>query len=369
MLEHPLAPYLLWAKTREAAPVDLAGSNLLPCTIEDLPGARDALDIVAKNDNGYAPLVDAIARHYDVDPARVVSAAGCSGANFLTVAALIGAGDDVLVERPAYDPLVGACRLMGATVRRFDRRFERGYRLDLESIEAALTARTRLVIITTPHNPSGCILERDELVALGRLMEGRGRVLVDEVYLDAAELCAGRPPTARSAARLDGPFIVTNSLTKSYGLAGLKCGWVIASPNDAERIARTRDVVENAGSAPADRLGALAFTRLDRLGARMREIVGRNHATARTFMARQTALTLAVPIASSIMFPRLPEPDEHAFVEALLTRHGVAVAPGSFFGASGHIRISLAAHPDQVASGLDRLASFLGPQSSDTSTI
>ncbi len=130
MLESPLAPYLLWAKSREPAPFDLAGSNLLPCSIDDLPGARGALDITAPNDNGYAPLVESIAAHYGIDPVRIVPASGCSGANFVTVAALVGAGDDVLVERPGYDPLVAACRLMGARVRRFDRRFERRLRAE-----------------------------------------------------------------------------------------------------------------------------------------------------------------------------------------------------------------------------------------------
>src|SRR5262245_17174380 len=100
MLESSLAPYLLWAKTREAASIDLAGSSLAACSLDDLPGAQQAVELTARNDNGYAPLVDAIAGHYAVDPARVVSAGGCSGANFLAIAAIVAAGDHVLVERP-----------------------------------------------------------------------------------------------------------------------------------------------------------------------------------------------------------------------------------------------------------------------------
>jgi aspartate/methionine/tyrosine aminotransferase len=360
MLESPLAPYLLWAKTRQPAPIDLAGSNLAPCAIDDLPGARQAVDITASNDNGYAPLVESVAAHYGIEPNRVVPGAGCSGANFVSIAALVGAGDDVLVERPGYDPLIGACRLMGATVRRFDRRFEQGYGLDLDAVRSALTPKTRLIILTTPHNPSGCLVDATALAELGALMSPRGWVLVDEVYLDVANILAGRPATTGSAARLDGPFIVTSSLTKSYGLAGLKCGWAIASANNAERLRRTRDLVENAGSAPADRLGAHAFAHLPRLAERAAKIVGRNTASARTVLTAQSKLQLAAPIESSIVFPRLAGAS-HAddFAERLLDEQGVAVAPGSFFGDPANIRISLAGHPERVAAGLERLSRLL----------
>ncbi len=191
-------------------------------------------------------------------------------------------------------------------------------------------------------------------------MSSRGWVLVDEVYLDAANVVAGQPATTGSAARLDGPFVVTSSLTKSYGLAGLKCGWSIASANNAERLRRTRDVVENAGSAPADRLGAHAFTQLPALAERARDIVRRNIAAARDLTTRHAELELAVPIEASIMFPRVRGiADADRFADRLLSDEGVAVAPGSFFGAPSNVRISLAGHPDLVGAGLERLSRFL----------
>lgn len=353
MLESPLAPFLLWAKTRAPAALDLAGSNLLPVRLDELPGARDAVDLTAPNDNGFLPIIEALAAHYGVPASRVVCAAGCTGANFIAIAGLVGAGDEVLIERPGYDPLVGACRLLGARVRRFDRRFESGYRLDLKPIAEALTPRTRLVIVTTPHNPSGCRIDPADLLALGELMAPQGWVLVDEVYLDAANLAAGRPATQASAARLDGPFIVTSSLTKSYGLAGLKCGWAIASPNNAERLRRTRDLVDNASSAPADRLSALAFAHLPALAERTRALLCRNLDEAILFSSAHPELELAGPPESSVIFPRLRGVDDaSAYVDALLTREGVAVAPGSFFDAPAHFRISLAGETGRLRAGL-----------------
>ncbi len=223
MLESTLAPYLHWAKTRETPPIDLAGSNLLHCSLDELPGAREALDLSTPNGDGYAPLVTSIADHYGVSTDRVTTAPGCSGANFVAIAALVGAGDDVLVEQPTYDPLLGVARLMGASVRRFDRRFEQGYDLDLDALGSLVTPRTRLIVLSRPHNPTGALVADATLLEVGRLAARSGaHVLVDEVYLDSANLLRPEAERGRPAATLDGPFISTSSLTKSYGLAGLR---------------------------------------------------------------------------------------------------------------------------------------------------
>jgi aspartate/methionine/tyrosine aminotransferase len=361
MLTTPLAPYLLWAKTRLPAAIDLAGSNLLHCALDDLPGAREAVDLTAPNDNGYAPLVDAIARHYGVTADRVATAQGCSGANFIAIAALAGAGDDVLIEQPSYDPLIGACRLMGARVLRFARRFEHRWQLDLDDVRRQMTPRTRLVIVTSPHNPSGVRIDPAALEELGRIADRVGAsVLVDEVYLDGTNLAAGDATRTLPAARLDGPFLSTSSLTKSYGLAGLRCGWIVSRADVQTRCRRTRDVVDNAGNAPGDRLAALAFTRLAALSERTRGILGGNLQRARAFFAAHPQLEIAEPPSASVVFPRLAGVgDAGPFVERLLERHGVAVAPGHFFDAPGHFRLSLAGRADALDAGLAHIGEAL----------
>ena len=357
MLHSSLAPYLLWAKTRHPAAIDLAGSNLLHCTLEELPGAREALDLWAPNDNGFKPIIDAVAAHYRVDPARVVQGGGCSGANFITMAALVGAGDDVLVERPTYDPLIGAARLMGANIVRFDRRAANGFRIDADDVRRAVTPRTRVIVITTPHNPSGVQVDRDTLQELARIAATVGaHVLVDEVYLDGACLAAGIPETSRSAAQIDGPIVVTSSLTKSYGLAGLRSGWAIAPAETAERMRRARDVVDNAGSGPADRLAALAWSIRPSLAARTRSILSGNIARARAFFSAHPQFELPEPPSCSVVFARIKGEDDSApFVQAMLDDFGVAVAPGYFFEAPACFRLSLAGRPELLAAGLDRM--------------
>ena len=128
-----------WAKTRPSARFDLAGSNVLACDLDDIRGARDALSLSGRNDNGYAPLMEAIAAHYKVDPACVTTATGAAGANFQTCAALLEPGDEVLMERPGYDPLLGAARLVNARTQRFERTFEDRYALDPDRVRAGIT--------------------------------------------------------------------------------------------------------------------------------------------------------------------------------------------------------------------------------------
>lgn len=349
------APYLEWAKTRPSPRFDLAGSNVLACTIDDIDGAGAALQFGGQNDNGYVPLVDAIAARYGTSSDRVTTATGTSGANFQAFAALLEPGDEVLVERPGYDPLLGAPRLLGAHVTRFERRFEDGYALDPDRVARAMTPRTRLIVLTTPHNPSGVMAERDSLAAVGRLAERTGaRVLVDEVYLDAAD------PGSSPAALLGDAFISTSSLTKSYGLAALRCGWTISAPDVAERIRRARDVIDGTGSIVAERLATLAFAQMPRLAARAASLIGANASLVRTFLDGQDRLEVVRPGRSTVLFPRLRGVDDTtAFAERLLSERQTAVVPGRFFEAPAHFRIGLGTRTDIVRGGLEQLAAAL----------
>ena len=144
---------------------------------------------------------------------------GAAGANFLACLALLEPGDDALIERPAYDPLMAAAQVAGANVVHFDRSWDKGFALDPYVIRTALTPRTKLIVISNAHNPSGALASRDALEQVGVMAEAIGaRVLVDEVYAEAQH---DDTPPPMAAAQLGGVFVSTSSLTKAYGLAGL----------------------------------------------------------------------------------------------------------------------------------------------------
>jgi aspartate/methionine/tyrosine aminotransferase len=348
------APYLEWAKTRPAAEFDLAGSNILACTLDDLPHAREAVSLTGANDTGYGPLMESIAKRYGVDVERVTTATGTAGANFLVFAALLEPGDDVLVERPGYDPLLGAARMFSARTVRFERPFEERYRLDPGGVREAMTPRTKLIVITTPHNPSGVMAETAALDEIGAIAGRAGaHVLVDEVYRDVTGDAS--PP---SASRGD-VFITTNSLTKSYGLSSLRAGWVIASAEVTYRVRRARDVVDGTGSIVSERLAALAFEHLDTLRIRAVGLLARNKAIADAFLQGRRDLEWA-PSAGTIVFPRIKGvEDATPFVERLMRERRTAVGPGAFFEAPAHFRLGYGGNTETIRNGLAHLGAAL----------
>ncbi len=346
-----------WAKTRTRPRIDLAGSNLLACSLSDLPGAREALEISGESPDGYPPLLGAIAERYGVRPDSVATAGGCSGATFLVCAAMLGSGDEAVIESPGYDPLVAAVRMVGARPRFFARPAEEHFALDAHRVAAALTPATRLVIVSNPHNPSGVLASEGQRSAIARLAEETGvPVLFDEVYLDAVS-----GPVAPPAARLSPLLISSNSLTKSYGLSALRCGWTLASPEITQRIRRARDVVDVSGPIPAERLAVLAFENLPALRERARRLIETNRTCFGEILGAHPALHTA-PSVATIAFPLLrSETDAEPFARRLLSEHGVAVVPGAFFGCPGHFRVSLGGAPAAVREGLEAIALCLAP--------
>lgn len=350
------APYMHWSKTHARATHELTGSNLAPLALDELPGAREALALNGPNDEGYRPLVEAIAARYGVAPERVCTATGTSGANFLAMAALLRPGDRVLVERPAYDPLLGAARLLGAAVDRFERRFEAGWLPDPDEVAARLRPDTRLVVLTDLHNPSGVRMADDALDEIGRRAETVGaRVLVDEVYLEAAFQEATRPAATRSPV-----FVSTNSLTKTWGLAGLRAGWALAAPEVAEAMRRVRDVVDAVGSFPSDALATVALRHMDALLARARAILEPNAARLREVLDGAAAVEWVRPAGGPVAFPRLRGAGDAApFIRWARADYGLDVVPGRFFEHPAHFRVAVGDEPARVRPALDRLADAL----------
>jgi aspartate/methionine/tyrosine aminotransferase len=242
--------------------------------------------------------------------------------------------------------------MLGANVRSFERRFEDGWRLDPDRIARALTPRTRVVVLTNPHNPSGVLAGEDDLFALAEVAGKSGAtVLVDEVYLD---LPGGRP-----AATLSPAFVSTNSLTKAYGLASLRCGWALASPELTERIRRSRDVVDVWSPIPSDRLSVVAFQEIDRLAERARRLFLANSPLVASFLLGRPELE-CVPSRATIAFPRFRDGrDASPFVEKLFREQGVAVVPGAFFDSPSHFRIAFGGGSGALASGLAAIGACL----------
>lgn len=348
--------YMTWAKYHAGARYNLANSGILGCELSELPLTLDDVMLNGPNHEGYAPLKEAIAAKYGVTADHVVTSQGTSMANHLAMATLLEPGDEVLIEQPAYDPLLAAAAYLGATIKRFSRTLENGYQIDPEEVRGLLTARTRLIVLTSPHNPSGVAVEPEILRRIGEIAARAGvYVLVDEVYRDI--LFEDAPPSAVH----HGPhFLATSSLTKSYGLSGLRCGWILCAPELAERARRMNDLFGAVGSMPSDRLSVAAFRHLAMLESRTRSIIEPNQQLVRNFLAEHgDLLDCVVPARTMIVFPRLKHHRDSEPLHDLLRRVETSIVPGKFFEAPEHFRLGFAVRTPDVETGLQRLSAAL----------
>ncbi len=348
--------YMAWAKYHAGAKYNLANSGILGCDLNDLTVTLEDVAVNGPNHEGYAPLKEAIATKYAVKPENVVPAQGTSMANFLAMATVVERGDEVLIEQPTYEPMLAALRYLGAEVKRFSRSFENGYQIDLDELRHLVSPRTRLIVITSPHNPSGVAINNSKMKQVGELAKSAGAfVLVDEVYRDIlfedAEPCV---------ATLGDQFLTTSSLTKSYGLSGLRCGWILCAPELAERMRRLNDLFGAVGSVPSDTLAVAAFRQLPLLAARTRAMMDANIKLVHAFLAAHTeVLDCVVPPSSMIVFPRWKAQPDSEVLHDRLRALETSIVPGRFFEAPSHFRLGFAVKPEDVAVGLQYLSQAL----------
>ena len=356
----PELDYITWAKSAPPARINLARSGVEPAPASLLKLTAADLVTTLPVRYGYGPLRDAIAHRYRVKPDAVFAiSGGTSFANWLAcAAALDGAGRhaEVIVERPTYEPLLRIPEILGGRVRRFDRRFTDGFSVDLGRFRAKITRRTRLAIVTNLHNPSGVRIPLDTLRAMAAaLARVRGYLLVDEIFLEGTfsvrtDSCVHAGPNV----------LTTNSLTKAYGLDGLRAGWILGPPALTARAGQINDLLTNNSVAPGEQMTLAAFTQLGAIDRRAHALLDPNLATLRRFLARERRVDAVPPDGGSIAFLRLPRHiDADRLAKHLLRRYSTLVVPGRFFESPRYVRVSFGCKPAVLARGLANISRAL----------
>jgi aspartate/methionine/tyrosine aminotransferase len=351
--------YMQWAKLQSKARFNLATSGVAAYPLSELPCSIDQLEINGDSSYGFAPLQQAIANKAEVDPDCVVAATGTSMANHLAMAALIDPGDEVLIEQPAYELLVSTAQYLQAKVIRFPRHEDNNFALDPNEIRRHITANTKLIVITNLHNPTSVLTPESTLREVGEIARSiNARVLVDEVYLDAVY-----ESTPRGAFHLGKEFVTTNSLTKVYGLSGLRCGWVLAQPDLARAMWHLNDLFGAVPPHPAELISVIAFQNLDKIRKRARTIVEADRKILTNLYASQDGQHFATARTEygTTSFPRLKKGSADAFLTQLRQRHETSVVPGRFFDMPNHFRIGMGVNSEVFAEGLSRLAKATHP--------
>ncbi|MGA3057094.1 MAG: aminotransferase class I/II-fold pyridoxal phosphate-dependent enzyme [Candidatus Limnocylindrales bacterium] len=286
--------------------------------------------------------------------------AGAEEADFALHNVLLGPGDHTIVVRPAYQSLAEVARAAGAEVSRVELRPENGWRLDVSEVRAALRPNTRLIVVNEPHNPTGSLSDRmtfDRLVELAA--ESGARLIVDEVYrfleLDPADLLPAGADALETGVSI-------GVMSKSFGLAGLRIGWVATRDRALlARLAAFKDYTTICGSAPSEVLALIALRARDRVLARNRAIVAANLPLLDAFFERWAGTFEWVrPRGGSIGFPRLlADVPIDRFAEDLVRETGVLLLPGTVFADTGN-RFRIGFGRTNLPAAVERLEAYAG---------
>lgn len=329
-----------------------------------VPDAREALlscSLGYTESAGSPALRAAIAATYTrVTPDDILVHAGAQEAILTLLTALVGAGDQAIVHVPCYQSLAEIPRSVGGEVTPWRADAERGWALDPDELARLITPRTKVVIVNTPHSPTGYLMPRDVFDRVVSLCERHGIVfLCDEVYRGLEHEPALRLPAACDVSELG---VSLGVMSKAYGLAGLRIGW-LATRHQAllARVAELKDYSTICSSAPSEVLATAALGVGERLMAEHAARVRANLARLDAFVARHaTRLEMQRPGGGPTVFPRLlGVSSADAFCDALLAATGVLLLPGSMFEATyaSHVRMGLGRA--SFAEGLEVFGEYL----------
>ena len=308
---------------------------------------------------GTAELRSAIAAFYgNVDPEWVQVTTGSAEALWMLLFHECQPGANIIVPRPCYPAFDGIPRALGAEVRYWHFRPENAFRPDLDELKRLIDRGTRAIVINSPHNPTGVVLEPEQVRAIAELAAARGvRVISDEVYHGVYY-----DGTERASAAGLPSVVVTGDISKAFSLAGLRIGWVVErDPARRHALYNLRSYICVSGNVLAERLGALALRQ-------HRTILGRNRAQAAAnlellahlFDEHAGRIGWVRPRGGFTCFPWLrDEADAGPLCRALVEQAGVLFAPGATFGMPAHFRVGFGVAGARFPQALERVRAFL----------
>ena len=352
--------YLTWAnRLFGSVQHNLARGGMRPVPLQEL-GEPPRLD----DSCAWNRLRDRIARFNATTPAEVLPALGTTHALWLALSALVRPGDDVLVERPGYEPLWRIPQGLGANVIEFERSLADGFALRPERIASRLTRGTKVVVLTSPHNPSGVRTTDHALAEVARICDSVGaRLLVDEIYAPFGSVLGEDGVWGQSARCIDSSIIAVSGLSKAFGLGPLRIGWFLA---EEALVRRAEHAIQSSlGDPPIAQtcLAVHAFAQLPRLSeSRERQLDPSMRAEVARWVARHSLLEWCEPQDGPFGFVNVRGgPDLTEAIERGAREHDVLVAPGSFFGLPSAVRLGWSVDPGRLSDALSRLERVLGP--------
>lgn len=368
------APLEDWLRERYfTAAADISSSGVEDYSLGDLREilgvTTDELDAVVFHDSpsvGAPGLRAALAARYVPGrPDNVVVTHGSSEAIFLATAAVVRPGDEVIVTHPGYHALTSTVEALGARVRVWDLTTADRFEADLDRLRDLLGPGVRAVVVNFPHNPTGVTLDRAAYDEFLELVERSGAYLLwDGAFTD---LVYDAPPLPDPTLFLD-RCVSFGTLSKAYGLPGLRVGWAVAPRSVIADMVRVRDYLTIATSPLTELIATAAVARADALiGPRLAQAKANRELLARWAHDHRHLVSCPVPGGGVTAFPRvIGMPDVFALCASLADQRGVLVVPGACFGAPDRIRVGFGGPGAQFAEGLAALTETLGAAAENT---
>ena len=356
MLRDAKVEYLSWARRAQGKP---RRASLLLSGF-DTPLTRipfDPEDLAKVITPAYEDpvLLEGLSRRYGVPVTEVFPSLGTSQGIFLALAAILKPGDEVLAERPGYEPFRRVPEALGCRVRTFVRGSDSGFGVEVNRVLEEWRPGVSVVVVADLHNPTGSMAGDDALARLARELETRGTMLlVDEVYRDFR---SGPLGTAR---RLGPNVVITSSFTKVYGLGNLRAGWILAPPDLIARLRGMMDVMESIGPTPAQAFFRRSLDVVDTLRDDALTRAAQGWSVVEHWAKEETRVRVSRPAGGIIAWMALPKGRTGSDVAARLeAEHDVAVVPGRFFDDDSGIRVGFGGDPRDVMRGLEALSQVL----------
>ncbi len=344
---------------------NLSESGVHPIVLRDLLG-NDPESIAAFLDtdlnypyaNGNPDLRQNIAHLYDgATPQNVLVTVGAAEANYLTIRTLLAPGDEMVVMLPNYMQVWGIAKNHNLKVKTFHLQEDAGWAPDLDELRDQVTPDTKLIAVCNPNNPTGRILTPEEMDAIVAIADSVGAwILADEVYAGAERLTDGETPSFFG--RYD-RVVASGSMSKAYGMPGLRIGWIVAPADVVDDIWARHEYVAIAAAKPSNHLAALALSPQvrPRIIARTRDYIRRGYPILEAWMNDHPGVfDLTPPQAAAICFVRYHlDINSTDFTERLRQEKSVLIVPGDHFGMDHHLRISFGLPEDYLVPALDRI--------------
>ncbi len=291
-----------------------------------------------------------------VDDLDIVSLPGAQISNSLVFLASFDHGDEVIVESPNYEPLFKFPKKIGLKVVTFKRRFENGFNIKIEELDECISKKTKAVVITNPHNPSGVFLGEEKLKEIQQYLEDKGVLLVvDEIFRDFVK-------DGSSALEYGSNVVVTSSFSKIFGMGGIRIGWAATRNKELiEQIYQLKFQMNLLNSTLSEKMVLKTLENRETLLTEVRNLIQRNISMINGWIEGSKNLQWVPPSNVNISFPRLKLPcNSYEFSQRAL-KEGVLVSPGRFFSKDfdDHIRLCFGMKTQKLALGLQKLSKVI----------